>query len=214
MGQKSGGSVNKLGIKSVPDGPFPGHGPADPHLLKMIRKWDIVNSRIDRDYRVFRVRADKALSPRTKGTGEFYTIESESWVNVIPITPSGDVVMIRQYRHGSREVTLEIPGGLVEEPDPLEAAVRELAEETGYVGSAVTLLGCVNPNPAIFNNLCYTYLVENARKTKPLSLDLSEDIEVELVPLARIPSLIAEGQINHALVIVAFHLFFQRQPST
>ncbi len=176
----------------------------------MIKDWEIVNSRIDRDYRVFRVRADKALSPRTNGPGEFYILESNDWVNVIPITPSGDVVMIRQYRHGSRKVTLEIPGGLVEEPDPGAAGVRELAEETGYAGGAPFLLGAVNPNPAIFNNLCYTYLIENARKTQPLTLDTNEDIEVDLVPLARIPALIDEGTINHALVIVAFHLFFQK----
>jgi len=175
----------------------------------MIREWEIVNSRIDRDYRVFRVRADRAVSPRTKGPGEFYTLESNDWVNVIPLTASGDVVMIRQYRHGSRRVTLEIPGGLVEEADPEAAGVRELAEETGYAGKAPVLLGAVNPNPAIFNNLCYTYLVENARKTKALALDANEDIEVDLVPLGRIPELIKEGTIDHALVIVAFHLFSQ-----
>ena len=180
----------------------------------MIKEWEIVNSRIDRDYRVFRVRADQALSPRTNGSGEFYTLESNDWVNVIPITPSGDVVMIRQYRHGSRQVTLEIPGGLVEEPDSGAAGVRELAEETGYAGNAPFLLGAVNPNPAIFNNLCYTYLIENARRTKPLTLDTNEDIEVDLVPLDRIPVLINEGTINHALVIVAFHLFFQKNGRT
>lgn len=180
----------------------------------MIKEWELVNSRIDRDYRVFRVRADKALSPRTNGAGVFYTLESNDWVNVIPITPSGDVVMIRQYRHGSRRVTLEIPGGLVEESDPGAAGARELAEETGYAGEAPALLGAVNPNPAIFNNLCYTYLIENARKTKPLTLDTNEDIEVDLVPLERIPALIKEGTIDHALVIVAFHLFFQKNGRT
>ena len=88
--------------------------------------------------------------------------------------------------------------------------MRELAEETGYEGGRVSLLGSVNPNPAIFNNLCYTYLVENARKTRDMSLDLGEDIEVELIPLAHVSGLITEGRINHALVIVAFHFYFQR----
>jgi 8-oxo-dGTP pyrophosphatase MutT (NUDIX family) len=63
--------------------------------------------------------------------------------------------MIKQYRHGSKEVTLEIPGGLVDENDPREAAQRELLEETGYAGDRVELLGFVNPNPAIFNNRCH-----------------------------------------------------------
>ena len=176
----------------------------------MIRKWDIVDSRIDRDYGTFKVRVERARSPRTDAVNEFYILESAGWVNVIPITPSGDVVMIRQYRHGTHKVTLEIPGGLVEEEDPQAAAVRELAEETGYEGTAVSLLGCVSPNPALFNNLCSTYLVEGARKARSLSLDSSEDIEVELVPVTRIPSLIAAGSIDHALVIAAFHFYFKR----
>ncbi len=173
----------------------------------MIKPWKIVRSRIDKDYRIFRVRVNEALSPRTNVVHEFYSLESQHWVNVIPLTANRQVVMIRQYRHGSQAVTLEIPGGLVDEDDPREAAVRELMEETGYRGNPVSLLGCVNPNPAIFQNTCYTYLVENAEKIAAASLESDEDIEVELVPVERVPSLIAEGAINHALVIVAFHFY-------
>lgn len=74
----------------------------------------------------------------------------------------------------------------------------------------MSLLGAVNPNPAIFDNHCYTYLVENVKASRPLSLDPTEDIEVEQVPLARIPSLITSGVIDHGLVVVAFHLYFQK----
>jgi ADP-ribose pyrophosphatase len=178
----------------------------------MIKKWEIQTSKVDRDYRVFRVRVDCAVSPRTGHTADFSTIESNNWVNVIPLTEDDRVVMIRQYRHGSREVTLEIPGGLVEESDPREAALRELAEETGYTGSEVTLLGAVNPNPALFNNLCSTYLVKKAVRTAETSLDPDEDIDVVLIPLNQIPSLIAAGTISHALVVVAFHYLFAKEP--
>jgi ADP-ribose diphosphatase len=174
----------------------------------MIKPWKILSSKVGADYRVFKVRVDEAVSPRTKKAGEFYTLQSNHWVNVIPLTPDRQVVMIKQYRHGSRQVTLEIPGGLVDEADPREAALRELREETGYSGSRVTLLGSTNPNPAIFDNLCYTYLVEDATRTTDTSLEVDEDIEVELVPLSKVASLIQEGTINHALVIVAFHFFF------
>ncbi len=174
----------------------------------MIKPWHILNSRVDADYRVFKIRADQAVSPRTNQAGEFYTLQSNDWVNVIPLTDAHEVVMIRQYRHGSREVTLEIPGGLVDEADPKEAAKRELLEETGYAGKSVRLLGSTNPNPAIFDNTCYTYLVEQAEKMKGTSLETLEDIEVELVPLASVPGLLRDGVINHALVIVAFHFFF------
>ncbi len=178
----------------------------------MIKKWDLLDSRVDKDYNIFRIRVDHARSPRNHLSHDFYTLESSSWVNVVPVTPDNEVVMIRQYRHGSRRVTLEIPGGLVEESDPGEAAARELAEETGYEGDRFVYLGVVNPNPAIFNNQCYTYLIPNARKTRPLNLDQKEDIEVELMPVHRIPDLLESGEIDHALVVVAFHFYFAKYP--
>jgi ADP-ribose pyrophosphatase len=179
----------------------------------MIKPWKILSSQIDADYKIFKVRTDRAVSPRTDRIGEFYTLQSNDWVNVLPLTQDRKIVMIRQYRHGSRKVTLEIPGGLVDEADPGEAAKRELLEETGYVGKSVSLLGYTNPNPAIFDNACYTYLVEGAEKVKEISLDTHEDIEVELVPLTSIPSLLLDGTIDHALVIVAFYFFLQKNGS-
>ncbi len=175
----------------------------------MIKPWKILSSRVSADYGIFKIRVDEAVSPRTHESGAFYTLQSNPWVNVIPLTRDGQVVMIRQYRHGSRKVTLEIPGGIVDEADPKDAAVRELFEETGYRGQRVSLLGYTNPNPAIFDNLCYTYLVEDAAPAGNAALEADEDIEVELVPLSSVASLIRDGTIDHALVIVAFHFFFQ-----
>jgi len=176
----------------------------------MLMEWKIIDTKPDRDYRVFKVNTMKALSPRTNEVGEFYIIETNDWVNVIPLTEDKKVVMIKQFRHGSKEITLEIPGGLVDDEHHMEAALRELSEETGYVGDRVTYLGATNPNPAIFNNLCHTYLVENAKKVNEKNLDPDEDIEVVLVPVEDIPGLIAQGKINHALVIVAFYFYFSK----
>ena len=177
----------------------------------MIKEWKLVDSEIDRDYTVFKIRAEQALSPRTNRTGKFYTIETRDWVNIIAITENQEVVMIKQYRHGSKEVTLEIPGGLVDEDHPEKAALRELMEETGFAGERIEYLGGVNPNPAIFNNLCHTYLVEKARKVSEKNLDPDEDIEVSLVPVSEIPSLLEDGLINHALVVVAFYYYFLKK---
>jgi ADP-ribose pyrophosphatase len=176
----------------------------------MIYDWKPLNQRIDRDYGIFTVRTHQAVSPRTDAMGEFYTIDSGNWVNVIPLTAQKEVVMIRQYRHGTQRVSLEIPGGVVDETDPAKAAVRELAEETGYEGSRVTLLGSVSPNPALFTNRCYTYLVEDVEKRYDLCLDANEDIEVELVPLRGVPALIECGALDHALVVAAFQFYFQK----
>jgi 8-oxo-dGTP pyrophosphatase MutT (NUDIX family) len=117
--------------------------------------------------------------------------------------------LIRQYRHGIREITLEIPGGLVEQNDtPETAAIKELHEETGYRESQIVPLGNVHPNPAIQNNACYTFLATNVFLAGNQEQDEKEDIEVLLRPLPEIPRLIREGEITHALVLAAFYRFY------
>ncbi len=175
----------------------------------MIYHWQVNSSSMDKSCRIFNIRKDRATSPRTGKCHEFYVLESDPWVNVIPITPSHQVVLIRQYRHGTREVTLEIPGGLVEKTDtPEQAALRELKEETGYQGDDICLIGQVHPNPAFLDNSCYTYLVRGVNPTSKQNLDDKEDIEVILSPLENIPEMIRDGTINHSLVLSAFFFFF------
>jgi 8-oxo-dGTP pyrophosphatase MutT (NUDIX family) len=178
----------------------------------MIKEWELIESKIDRDYWVFRIKAERAVSPRTNKMGQFYTIDTNDWVNIIPMMVNNEVVMIKQYRHGSKEITLEIPGGLVDKEDHREAALRELIEETGCVGEDIELLGSVNPNPAIFNNHCHTYLVKNVKKVAEINLDPNEDIEVVHMPIQEIPSLIEKGTIRHALVVVGFYFYFMKYP--
>ena len=174
-----------------------------------LKPWTIISSHVDKSYRVFNLRRDRARSPRTGETHDFYVLESPSWVNIIPLTPTKEVVLIRQYRFGIRDMTLEIPGGLMEPSDsPAEAARRELREETGYREETLIPLGTVHPNPAIQNNLCHTFLATNVFPVGQLIQDEREDIEVVLQPLSEIPRLIREGAISHALVIAAFYRYY------
>lgn len=177
----------------------------------MIKPWPKIRTRSEKSYRVFSIRTDTILSPRTGVEHDFYTIESNDWVNIIPLTADHQVVMVRQYRHGSREVTLEIPGGLVDPGDtPEMAASRELLEETGYQATEVSEIGVVSPNPAIFSNRCYTFMAHKVEKVRNPMPDQTEDIEVVLIPLVDIPQMIAKGEIDHALVIAAFSWYFLR----
>jgi len=128
-------------------------------------------------------------------------------VNIIPITSAHDVVMVRQFRHGIRDLTLEIPGGMVDpdDPSPLVAARREMIEESGYDSERVEALGSIHPNPAIQNNFCHSFVAHGVERRHDPHFDSTEETEVVLVPLARIPELIRGGEITHALVVVAFH---------
>jgi len=175
----------------------------------MIKPWPCARSQTEKSFRVFSIRTDTAISPQTGIEHNFYIIESRDWVNIIPLTADLQVIMVRQYRHGSREVTLEIPGGLLDTGDtPQEAAVRELLEETGYQAEDWKEIGVVSPNPAIFSNRCYTFLARNMKKVSDPLPDQTEDIEVILIPLSDIPELIRKGEIDHALVITAFYWYF------
>jgi ADP-ribose pyrophosphatase len=174
--------------------------------------WRRVESEQLADCRVFRVRRDVSEDPRRGRQHDFYVIEAPDWINVVPLTAAGEVVLIEQYRHGSGEVSLEIPGGRVDDEEPpLEAARRELYEETGYEAVEIIELGRMRPNPAIQNNLIHTFAALGAvRRGEPVN-DGTEHTIVRLVPLAEIPRLIAGGQISHALVVAAFHLLSLRE---
>ena len=173
----------------------------------MVEHWEKLGSETIGDYRIFRIRADRRLSPRTGQAHTFFVLESPDWVNVIPLTPRGTVIMIYQYRHGTEEVTLEVPGGMEDaaDGDLAVSAARELREETGYAAEEIVHLGTVAPNPAFLDNRCHSYLARDVRHVAEVRLDGAEDIAFVEIPLADIPGLIRDGTITHSLTITAFY---------
>jgi 8-oxo-dGTP pyrophosphatase MutT (NUDIX family) len=171
----------------------------------VIKPWRDLGSRNLASTWVFRLDAHRRVSEQSGREAEFYVLHAADWVNVVALTEDERLVFVEQYRHGTREVTLEIPGGVVDasDPSPEAAARRELLEETGYSSDSWRLIGTVTPNPAILSNRCFTFLAAGARRVAEPSPDATEEIVVVLHDAARVNALLQEGRITHALVVAA-----------
>ena len=156
---------------------------------------------------VFSVSRTLAKSPRTGESHSFYRIDSGDWVNIVPITPGGDIVLVKQYRHGLDDFTVETPGGMVDLGEtPMEAAGRELLEETGYRAAEIVPLGGVNPNPALFGNTLHAFLGRDVERVAEVRNESTEETHVEVVSPAELRRLVIAGAVNHALVISVLYL--------
>ena len=140
----------------------------------------------------------------------YFRLAAPDWVNVLPVTADGRVVLIRQPRPGSMSYVLETPGGVIDkgEKDPTMSAARELEEETGLVSQRFLPLGSMNPNPAIMTNRCHFFVALGCvpaanRKHFP---DDDERIALELVAPGDLDQLVRTGQINHALACLCIML--------
>jgi 8-oxo-dGTP pyrophosphatase MutT (NUDIX family) len=174
-----------------------------------MKPWETLSSRFLGDYRIFRLWQHTRRAPRSDQSRPFFVIESVDWVNIIPVTSADEVVLIEQFRHGTQEITLEVPGGMVdpEDPSPEVAARREMVEECGFDSDSIIHLGSMTPNPALFDNRLHTFLALDSRIVSAPNPGAFEETAVQLVPLRQVPELIRSGRISHALVVAAFHLY-------
>jgi ADP-ribose pyrophosphatase len=127
--------------------------------------------------------------------------EFRSWANIVALTRNGDVVLVKQYRHGICQALVEFPGGVVDDDeDPMAGARRELLEETGYTSSNIIEIGKIYPNPALQTNTLHCFLALDAEKISRQNLDAGEDIEVLLIPLDELIATAKRGEFPHALM--------------
>jgi 8-oxo-dGTP pyrophosphatase MutT (NUDIX family) len=175
----------------------------------MIKSWLTKKEELLANLRIFNAKMITRENPLSGVDGKFTVLDSPQWVNIIPITKQNEVILVKQYRHGTDEITLEIPGGLIEkDEDPRLAGERECLEETGFASeSDAILLGKNRPNPAFLNNYCYSYVWFDCELKQKQNLDIHEDIEVVTVPLKEINNYIIDGKIDHSLVLTAFFFY-------
>ena len=169
------------------------------------RSWTRLSSRYVAEYKVTKVREDHYRFEPKKTEADFVVCESADWVVILPVTVGGEIVFVRQFRHGVGEVVLELPGGLIDAGESAEkAAERELREETGYEAASVRQVADLMPNPALNTAHCHVVLAEGCRPIQSQDLDPFEQIEVVTYPLDEVPELIRTGEFCHAQAIAAF----------
>ncbi len=178
--------------------------------MTKLEPWITLSTEVLGTYPIFELQRSRRRSPLSGREHRFLKLECPDWVNIIAVTDDRRMVLIEQYRHGTDEITLEIPGGAVDPgEDAATTAARELEEETGYRAAELVEIGRVDPNPAFLSNRCWTYLALGCRADGEVDLDPSEEIEVSLAPLNDFGRLIDNGAITHSLVIAA-HDHLQR----
>lgn len=182
-------------------------------MLKKINeegKWKVLSS----EYLFNRppwltIRKDCVELPTGKVNPEFYVLEYPDWVNVTAITEDGKFVMERQYRHGLGKTCYEIAAGVIEKGETaLEAAKRELLEETGYGEGEWEEAMTISGNPSVTSNISHCFIARGVRKLSGQQLDSTEDLEVVLLDKEQVWELLVHDQIKQALMAAPLWKYF------
>jgi len=172
-------------------------------------KWETLSSEYLFRRPWLTARRDVVRLPNGTVYDEYYVLEYPMWINVIAITPEGKFVMVKQYRHGLEIVATELCAGVAEEGEvPLEAARRELLEETGFGGGEWELLSVLCANPGSQNNLSYSFVARGVVRVAEQHLDETEDVRVEILDEEQVWDMLVNDDLKQALMAAPLWRFF------
>lgn len=175
------------------------------------KKWTTLKSKLLAKDRFLEIKDEIVELPSGIKLEGYKQIKSPDVVIVFAITKDGNVVMIREYKHGARKVMLTMPAGLIlNNETPSELASRELEEETGYQASKLIKLATLREYPTKMQHKLHIFLAPKAHRIGKQKLEASEDIEVELVSIKKLKSLVTNGEIEVSSVVSAIFLGLQK----
>src|SRR3569833_47865 len=174
--------------------------------------WKTLASRYVVRDRWMTLRADRCETANGIVLDPYYVQEVADWAQVVAFDAADRILVIRQYRHGAEQAFTELPCGGVEKGEPpVEAASRELLEETGCRAESVEELPVMFPNPARYNNRIFTFIASGTRQVQKQRLDPTEDIEFEFLPLPAVLALIDAGSFSQALHVSGLFLALRKR---
>ena len=161
-------------------------------------------------YRIFELLRHRMIDESERPLHDAITFSCPDWVSIVPVTARGEIVLVRQYRHGIDGPSLEVPGGMIDPgEEPAAAARRELREETGYGSGSLINLGSTHPNPVLQDNRHHMFMVRGAVRLGDPEFDEGEHCEVVVLPGAEVKRLAKDGTISHALVLLSLVRAFE-----
>ncbi|HEY8296777.1 MAG TPA: NUDIX hydrolase [Candidatus Baltobacteraceae bacterium] len=173
--------------------------------------WRVTASAYAIDTPYLRLRKDTIELPDGTVIDDYFVRESRGFVIVFALTAGGEVVLVRQYKHGIGRVVLELPAGAIDDGEtPAETAARELAEETGFTAASLESFGSFVVEPTNSDVLAHLFLARDAKRTGAQRLDVTEDIDVELVELDRLRSMLHDGSIDCIPHVGAIYIALDR----
>ena len=180
--------------------------------MRIQEKWKILHKKTVLSRAVFAINDLDCIHPSKNVDHIFSIIDAPDWINIVAVTNEGMLIFVQQHRLGTDTVTIETPAGMIEkDEDPLKAAERELAEETGYEAEDIILLKTLDANPAIMTNKIHFFLARGCTKKTEQKLDREEDITVFLYSIDDVCSMIHSGEIGHSIIVTALSLYLLSQ---